>query len=81
MSLKPHQPVDGQIVKLYDDLFSVSAKSVRVGDRIYNKGATYKPWEWITVTDVFLHESGSIVLRTSAWDTWKHPEEAVTIRR
>lgn len=60
-------------------IISVAAKNVRPGDKIYNSCAPPAD-RWVIIKSV-TPRGNNIVIQTAAFDTWKHPEEGVTVHR
>lgn len=63
-----------------ENVQTVAAKEVRKGDRLYNSAAHHPSWLWIPALEV-VAEDDRIKIRTTAWETIKHPEEGVLIQR
>ena len=66
------------------EMLSVRADQVLVGDELYNRyGAKAHPaFAWVRVKAVERSEDGKhVILRTSAWDTWLHPAEGIGVCR
>jgi len=60
-------------------MITVAAQDVQVGDELHNphgKG----PFSWVRVLEVST-EGNTTIIKTNAWDTWKHPKEGVVVRR
>lgn len=62
-------------------ILTVAAKEVVVGDEVFNRLAFHPSAQWVRVTAVLPSGTGSVIIRTFSWDTWKHPEEAIGVRR
>ena len=61
---------------------TIAAGEVVPGDLIYNKGAYCPGHAWIRVISVEKsEESGSVILETTDWTTYKHPREGVAVKR
>ena len=61
---------------------TISAKDVDPGDFLYfaGKDRFSKQFCWHRVISVTVIDSTTIVIKTTAFDTWKHPSEAVSVR-
>ena len=62
---------------------TVAAKDVAAGDRIW-AGGKIPAFQWVRVREVVTHttDEGRIytIIKTIAWDTWKHPREGVMVQ-
>lgn len=61
---------------------TVAARNVVVGDELYNSQAPHPAFRWVRVSGIRQNADGDcLILETFAWETWKHPDEAVSVRR
>lgn len=59
---------------------TVAAKHVMVGDYLYNSNALVPSFSAVRVNSIVYRES-NVIIETSVWTTYKHPEEGVAIMR
>lgn len=61
---------------------AVPAEEVAVGDLIFNNLEKNPRFQWSRVLEVSASNDGYyVVLKTSGYETWKHPKEAVVVGR
>lgn len=57
---------------------TLPAKEVVTGDYIYNNHPTHC---WVRIKEVVRTPAGAVILRTSIFETWKRPDDTVTVVR
>lgn len=63
------------------DTDNIAARDVKPGMLLYNSSATNPVHRWVRVKSVsIMRGSGYVVIKTSTWETWKHPGEGVSVR-
>jgi hypothetical protein len=61
---------------------TIAVKHLAPGDRIYNRFAIYPESRWIRIRSTRPTDNGKrITIVTTAWTTWKRPEESIAVQR
>lgn len=59
----------------------IAAKQVQKGDYLWNSSATHPAYQWVRVTKVEVRQDKQIHIATTVWETIKHPEVGIAVRR